>query len=437
MKSYSFDSHWRKHAFKCLSFITLIGIICALILVNSCKKSEVDILLPGVQTLGVTILGADSASCIGMVSTNGNVEVLMKGVVWNTDADPTLEANSGCTTNLPGVGTFNGIMTHLTGNTKYYVRAYAKTKTTVIYGNAVEFTFLVAPSVITTGATDISCKLAILNGLVNPNFSASIVSFQYGLTTDYKFKTSFTEYPLPVGYLFMVSFRITGLEPNTTYHYRILAENKIGCTTGRDSVFTTGDFITDIDGNRYTTLQIGDQTWLMEDLRVKHFSNGDEIANPVKISGITTSAYWTYNDSFDDNDSYGYLYNFYAVSDSRNVCPVGWHVPSSIEVSTMTKSLNNLSPGKVLRETGYFHWYNTDETITNATGFSALPGGFRNSNGFYKDRSKHGYWWTTTSVKDYYQTYGSHYGLVYTDQTIHTEPLDMANGLSVRCIKNK
>jgi uncharacterized protein (TIGR02145 family) len=406
-------------------------------MVNSCKKVEEEILLPGVQTLEIKILGADSASCTGMVSKNGNVDILMKGVVWNTDVDPTLEANSGYTSDSPGIGTFNGTLTHLTGNTKYYVRAYAKTNTKVIYGNTMEFTFLVAPSVVTTGATDVSCKLAILNGLVNPNFSTSIVSFQYGLTSDYKFKTSFTEYPLPVGYLFMVSFRINGLEPNTKYHYRILAENKIGSTSGIDSVFTTGDFITDIDGNRYTPLQIGNQTWLMEDLKVKHFNNGDEIANPVKMAGITTPAYWTYNDSFDDNDSYGYLYNFYTVSDSRNVCPVGWHVPSSPELTTMVKSLNNVYPGRVLRETGYFHWYNTDETITNATGFSALPGGFRNSNGFYKDRSKHGYWWTTTIVKDFNLTYGSQYGIVYTDQTIHTESVDMANGLSVRCIKDK
>ena len=95
-----------------------------------------------------------------------------------------------------------------------------------------------------------------------------------------------------------------------------------------------GATVTDIDGNVYETVVIGDQLWMAENLKVTHYRNGDEI--PTGLSSDNEGEWATTDEGayaiYDDNpyyiDLYGLLYNPYVVLDERKVCPAGWHVPS-------------------------------------------------------------------------------------------------------------
>ena len=92
--------------------------------------------------------------------------------------------------------------------------------------------------------------------------------------------------------------------------------------------------VTDIDGNCYETIQIGEQVWLDENLKVTHYNNGDAIStgySEVEWDNLLLGAYAIYNDESSNADVYGNLYNWYAVDDSRGLCMEGWHEPSEAE----------------------------------------------------------------------------------------------------------
>jgi len=104
------------------------------------------------------------------------------------------------------------------------------------------------------------------------------------------------------------------------------------------------DTVTDIDGNVYKTVVIGTQTWLAENLKTTKYSNGNEIGTTTPatkiFAGVATPRYqWSYNFSESNVASYGRLYTWYVVNDSRGICPAGWQVPSDAEWKALTSSL--------------------------------------------------------------------------------------------------
>jgi len=163
----------------------------------------------------------------------------------------------------------------------------------------------------------------------------------------------------------------------------------LSCSDAPTSSEKTSGTITDIDGNVYQTIKIGDQWWMRENLKVVHYQNGEAIANVTEDSiwnNLTASAYCNYNNSIDTAAIYGRLYNWFAVVDSREIAPVGWHVPSEEEWRTLVDYLGGVSvAGGKMKTTGTIEegdglWHNPDFDHTDATnesGFSALPGGIR------------------------------------------------------------
>ena len=99
--------------------------------------------------------------------------------------------------------------------------------------------------------------------------------------------------------------------------------------------------VTDIDGNVYETVVIGGQLWMAENLKVTHYNEGSEIPTGYsdfewdELDDTETGAYAVYNDDLSNADTYGNIYNWYAVDDSRGVCPVGWHVPTDDEIKEL------------------------------------------------------------------------------------------------------
>ncbi len=162
--------------------------------------------------------------------------------------------------------------------------------------------------------------------------------------------------------------------------------------------------VQDVDGNTYNTVEIGTQTWMQSDLKVTKFNDGTPIAHVLESEswGSTTApAYcWYDNESPVPSNPYGALYNGYAVS-MGTLCPKGWHVPSVSELEELAKFCGPDSgdaPRK-LKEAGRSHWEENPETVTNETGFTALPTGRRVVNGAFYIRGKVGHWWTNTTIE--------------------------------------
>lgn len=197
--------------------------------------------------------------------------------------------------------------------------------------------------------------------------------------------------------------------------------------------------ITDIDGNTYNTITLGTQIWTKENLKTTRFSNGDSIATTsLPINNDSTSIFqWSYNQDSLNIPAYGRLYSWYAVTDNRNVCPTGWHVPSETEWLSLAAFLGgDTLAGDKMKETGTTHWLNTSNMVTNSSGFTALPGGMRgNPTGFNGITTK-GAFWSSTSWGTNVFPRAYTFSLQSTSSALH-QSVSVANcGFAVRCVKD-
>jgi uncharacterized protein (TIGR02145 family) len=162
--------------------------------------------------------------------------------------------------------------------------------------------------------------------------------------------------------------------------------------------------VTDTDGNVYHTVTIGTQTWMAENLKVTKYRNGDTIPNVTDTTewyNLSTGAYCDYENTASNSSVYGKLYNWYALADSRNIAPAGWHVASDAEWTTLTTFLGGEVGGK-LKEKGTAHWLSPNEGATNETGFTALPAGCRGSVGYFYYLGSYAYFWSSTEYNGSY-----------------------------------
>ena len=232
---------------------------------------------------------------------------------------------------------------------------------------------------------------------------------------------------------------ITGLTANTTYYVRAYATNSAGTGYGSEMSFTTleGKYgtMTDIDGNTYKTVKIGTQTWMAENLKVTKYNDGTSIPNVTDItawSKLTTGAYSNYENQFSYSETYGKLYNWYAINTGK-LCPIGWHVATDAEWATLIDYLGgDVAAGK-LKETGTKHWYSPNNGATNESGFTALPGGVRSGNGTFNSIGYIGYWWSATE-----RTTRTAMRWVMNNDKIRVDRYEgnKENGGSVRCVKD-
>jgi uncharacterized protein (TIGR02145 family) len=188
----------------------------------------------------------------------------------------------------------------------------------------------------------------------------------------------------------------------------------------------------------YKTIQIGDQNWMAENLKETHFRDGSKIPNlraNIMWSGTNSSAYSEYGKNVKNVETLGLLYNWYAVTDGRNIAPEGWHVPSDKEWKILINHLGGDDvAGGTLKEEGTDHWIGPNSDANNSSSFSALPGGYRGHvNGYFSGVGYGSYFWSTTEQsgdKAFFRE------LHYRNSRIERFSFDKNYGFSVRCIKD-
>lgn len=201
--------------------------------------------------------------------------------------------------------------------------------------------------------------------------------------------------------------------------------------------FQEPEELLDSDGNSYPVIRIGDDWWMAANLKTTRYRNGDPIPNVSsnsEWSGLVTGAYCAYNNFEGNAETYGYLYNWHAVNDVRNIAPEGWRVPSDAEWQAMINALggNTVAGGK-LKATGTEHWDSPNTGATNEVGFSALPGGFRSEPGeFYYRGLITGFWSDTGDDVDkaWYRA------LAFNTAAIDRSSGTRGGGFSVRLIRD-
>lgn len=211
--------------------------------------------------------------------------------------------------------------------------------------------------------------------------------------------------------------------------------------------------VTDVDGNIYHTIKIGKQTWMVENLNVTHYNDGtpiDEVVNNAEWAGLSKGAYCDYNNDETNAKTYGKLYNWFAVNTGK-LAPKGWHVPdnddwSELEIYLIKNGYNydpanivdNMIAKSLASKTGWIT--NTEEgtigadlTKNNKSGFSALPGGYRHTQGFYSMKGLQATFWSST---DHHSDETSIF-MMRSEYKSTGKDNDKKNpGLSVRCVKD-
>ncbi len=199
--------------------------------------------------------------------------------------------------------------------------------------------------------------------------------------------------------------------------------------------------VIDIDGNGYDTVIISTQFWTKQNLNTTRYRNGDpipKVTDATTWATLTTGAWcWYNNDSATYAATYGRLYNWYTVNDPRGMTPIGWHVPSDTEWAIMENNLGGAAVvGGAMKETGTKHWTTPNYGATNSSGFTGLPGAYRNaSDGSFYYIGDYGYWWSSTEIS---ATGALNRGLFYNNGNI----INIRNGyhkrfgFSVRCVRD-
>lgn len=246
------------------------------------------------------------------------------------------------------------------------------------------------------------------------------------------------------------------LLPNTTYYVRAFAENSNGVGYGEELSITTGpvfepdDPTFDIEGNPYTTVKIGSQVWMVENLMTRFYNDGSPIPYVPdeytwgKLDELDEPAYcWLYNDA-GNKEPYGALYNWKVVQTGK-LAPLGWRVPTDDDWNILFRYLGgnvdyNFFAGAKMKEAGTAHWSSPNGGATNASGWTGLPGMYRHSSGYflglYPDLNtpwSQGFWWSSTSSDP---AEANFIDLSSGGSGVWISHINRFYGFSVRCIRD-
>jgi uncharacterized protein (TIGR02145 family) len=226
------------------------------------------------------------------------------------------------------------------------------------------------------------------------------------------------------------------LEMGIQYFWKIVAKD-INNNRVESDLWSFYIVLKDYDRNIYKTIKIGGQWWMSENLKTTKYRNGDAIIfvpDSLNWNLLLNGGYCYYDNIVSNSVVYGNLYNWYAVTDNRSICPEGWHVPNESDWKTLIEFLGgeNVAGGK-LKESGTLHWLSPNLGATNESGFTALAGGNRDSksgNGdSFKNLGLDAYFWNSPYS-------GNNINLSKESAQVLYVSKDSNMGLSVRCVKD-
>jgi uncharacterized protein (TIGR02145 family) len=394
--------------------------------------------LPALTTSSISMFTKTTAVSGGNITADNGGPVTARGVCWGIAPDPTISLSTK-TFDGTGTGTFTSTITGLTSGTTYYVRAYSTNSAGTNYGTQVSFTTATSatlPALTSGGATNITESSVKVSVNIISDGDLAVTARGVCWSTSQNPTTSGNKTTDGTGTGVFVS-SITNLTWGTTYYFKAYATNSLGTVYGNETRFTTNGIVSDISGNIYRTITIGTQVWMAENLTTVRYRNGDSIRlvnDPIEWGTLVTGAYSNYNNNQTNSGEYGRLYNWYAVNDSRNLAPAGWHVATDADWTVLTTYLGgtNVAGGK-LKESGSAHWISLNEASNNETGFTALPGGYRYYTGTYELIDDFGFWWSATEAS---ASNGWYRYILSAGSAVYRHNLTKKMGASVRCVKD-
>ena len=233
---------------------------------------------------------------------------------------------------------------------------------------------------------------------------------------------------------------LTNLLPDKKYYVRAYAVNSEGTAYGDQVSFTTekAKSVTDVEGNVYDLVYIGTQVWMADNLKTTKFRDGTAIPNVPESNAwiaLSTPGYcWYANDKETYGNTYGALYNWFAVADAKGLCPTGFHVPTDEEWTTLiTFAGGDAVAGGKLKEEGTTHWTTPNTGATDDYDFKALPGGRRSDEGYFWYIGTGTRWWSSTQFD---ATYAWSRDAAYDNASVQRDFKTKTYGMSIRCIKD-
>jgi uncharacterized protein (TIGR02145 family) len=436
---------------------------CFILVLNSCEKptkeSPLPVIIPTITIGQVTSITFNAAKVGAQITSTGNGTITERGFVY--DISPQVTFNNTKVIAPPGSDEFQVEITGLKPSMKYYIKAFATNSAGTTFSNELSFTTSITlPTLATKQVSNIGTTSALSGGDITEDGGSAITSRGICWSTKQNptIADSKTQDGLGTG---TFNSNLTNLTNGTVYYIRAFATNAAGTAYGNQVEFKTleeqvlnsnlayGTLI-DIDGNTYASIKIGTQTWMAQDLKVSRYNNGDPVINVsdgVAWSNLKSGAYAYYNNDSTLKDIlspsksyYGKWYNWYAVVDNRKLCPVGWHVPSNNEWTTLINFLGGqFSAGGKVRSVNSL-WKSPNLGADNQSGFSSLPGGLRVESGIFSGMGSFVFYWSSTEISSssaatVLTTYAVR-ELLFGNYSDLSPGYFKARGQSVRCIKD-
>ena len=432
-------------------FITIIFSFL-FILLFACEKFEPKRIVR-VTTGSITNVDYTSCTVQGSILDIGENGITQHGFCWSTSQDPTLADSKKELGPKSSTGNFSDILTELSPNSTYYIKAFAQSHDEEFYGDQKSFVTraLTVPTVITTSVSSITQNSAQSGGNITDNGGAEVIARGVCWSTFPNPTTADNHTDDGSGTGIFIS-NLTVLNTGTTYYVRAYATNSAGSGYGQEESFETdwgqsGTFTDNRNGgHEYEWIRLGDQIWMAENLAYL------PSVGPPSDRSYTEPYYYVYGyegtnvseaKATDNYNIYGVLYNWTAAS---NACPDGWHLPSDGEWKELEMFLGMSqadADANGWRGTGVgdklkaVNGWIYDGNGTNESGFTALPGGFRIPNFDYGDFSNIGgstAWWSYDEEDIEDSAWGRSVSSVTDDvlRTYHWKEY----GYSVRCLKD-
>jgi len=242
-------------------------------------------------------------------------------------------------------------------------------------------------------------------------------------------------------------YQLGSLISGTTYYWKISAKDSHNnISTSSVWSFTYKVNITygtckDNENNTYKTVTIGTQTWMAENLKTKHYNNGDAIATTTSSSfDISTETNPKYQWAYDGDESLastlGRLYTWFAITDNRGVCPTGYHIPTEADWKILSDYLGGDSKaGGKMKEASGSYWHSPNTGADNSSGFKGLPGGTRWNDGNFDYIWDTGFFWSS-SEDPTHTLFAWYHSLDSETAELINNANDKGTGSSVRCLKD-